>query len=271
MPEMNLSEARKQCREFYEKWGFIERIVEFYAEGVSWRGCKVVVPDEPTKIPTQYSQVIGIDALKDGVRDMLVDGVGDFGLKVLDSKHVASIPMLREFPDEEPGRPFLWPAALDAKRLEEMVEASKSADNAAEAEEGAKILAGHMCAVLGMPVWLLLPQAATADLFEVMQVLPTFRGQVEELRNHIAYQIGEAVTLLIADALSYHGRIEVEWNENWFPIERIAEYGPVYQMFKTQGIQLSTLAENMLGQAKALLDIGVLSRDKHEELVKWFL
>ena len=271
MAEINLDDERKHCREFYEKWGFIKRIVELYAEGVSWKGCKVVAPAEPDKIPVQYSQIIDIDAIKAGLCDMLVDGIGDFKLKVLDSEQVLSIPMPREFPDEEAGRSFLWAAALNAKRLEEVVELSEHSTGTAEASETAGILVSNMCAVLSVPLWLLLPGAATTDPSQVMSVLSTFWGQVEELRNYIVFQIKEGVKPLISNAISFNGHIEVEWNENWLKHERIAEYGPVYQVFRAQGIQLSTVAENMLGQAKVLLDIRVISRDKYEELVKWFI
>jgi len=44
MAKTNREEENRRCRELYEKWSLIKRIVELYVEGVSWRGCKVMTP-----------------------------------------------------------------------------------------------------------------------------------------------------------------------------------------------------------------------------------
>lgn len=95
-----------------------------------------------------------------------------------------------------------------------------------------------------------------------------FRGNVNNLRNHIAFQIEQKVQPLISEALSYEGPIEVDWNENWLP--HGGEYGPVYQVFKAQGIELRTLREEALNIAKFGLDNFLISRETYEEKVKWF-
>ena len=89
MARTKREEESRRCRRFYEKWPFIQRIVELYVEGVSWRGCKVIAPTEAGRIPPEYSQIIDDEALKNGVRDTLVDGVGSFNLKVIDSPPVS--------------------------------------------------------------------------------------------------------------------------------------------------------------------------------------
>lgn len=159
---MNRDEERQRCREFYEKWDFIKRIVELYAEGVSWKGCKVIAPDEPDTIPPEYSQIIDDDALRNGVRDMAVDGIGDFGLKVIDSVHVLKIETPREsfLQDAEPGgRSLLWPAERNAEALEEdmvsLLKTSQNPTHAAQVAEMVSFLEEDMCMGLGVPRGLL--------------------------------------------------------------------------------------------------------------------
>ena len=266
----NRDNERKRCREFYQKWDFIRRIVDLYAEGVSWKGCKVITPAEPDKIPVQYSHIIDVDSIKNGVRGMLVDGTGDFNLKVLESELVLPILMPKEAPiaEEPPGRPFLLRATTNADALDAMVNALGTSPDATHMAE---MIENDMCAVLGVPRQLLLPNAATADPTAIMGGLIIFRGEVEELRKHLAFHMAEAVRPLISEALSYTGPIEVEWNEDWYQSGFLCGYGPIYQVFKAQGIELSTLAEQILNAAKSGLDSSLISRQVYEESVKWFL
>lgn len=56
MAQTNREEENRRCRELYEKWSLIKRIVELYVEGVSWRGCKVITPTEPERIPQHIAR-----------------------------------------------------------------------------------------------------------------------------------------------------------------------------------------------------------------------
>jgi hypothetical protein len=269
MTKTDRDEERQRCREFYEKWDFIKRIVELYVEGVSWKGCKVIAPNEPEKIPSQYSHVIGDSALKDGVRDMLVDGVGNFNLKVADSTHVLPIPTPQESflqGAEPPGRSFLWAAARNAKHLEDDV---KLLGISTDAGEMVNLLVRGMCSVLGVPYELLLPDAVTANPTIIEVDLIVFRGKVDQLRKHVGFQIQEAVKPIISKALSYNGWIKIVWNEEWLLHD--VECGQVYQVFKAQGIELRTLAEQTLEHAKLLYDMHAISKAEYEKYVKWFI
>lgn len=271
MAEINLDDERKRFKESYKKWRFIRRIVDLYAEGVSWKGCKLITPAEPGKIPVQYSQIIDVDAIKDGVRGMLVDGTGDFNLKVLDSVHVLSIPMQRlPFQGEPPGRSFLWRATINAEALETMLSALGTSSNVTQVAEMVKFLEDDMCRGLGVPRLLLQPIAATANSYAIMDGLTTFIGRVEQLRKHIAFHMTELVRPLISEALTYDGWIKVEWNENWLQRE-LAAYGPIYQVFKAQGIELRILAQQVVNTAKSARDGSLISRQTYEESVRWFL
>ena len=103
MSKKSLHEEREFCGGVYEKWDFIKRIVELYVEGVSWQGCD--------KLDTK--------SIKDGMRDMLVSGVGQFALKTQGS---VEVPMPKRFPfeGEEPAHPFLWPMTQNAVHLDMM-------------------------------------------------------------------------------------------------------------------------------------------------------
>jgi hypothetical protein len=263
MPEIDRTNEQQRCRKFYENSGFVRRIVDLYAEGVSWKGCKVITPAEPDKIPVQYSHIIDVDAIKNGVRDMLVDGTGKFNLKVLDSVHVLSIPMPGESPTEEPGRSLLWPVESNAQAFQ--LGASPTALKATKA------IIEDVCRFLGVPLQLLSQNTVTADPTAVMEGLRLFKHRVDELRTHIAFHTTKAVKPLISKAESYDGRIEVVWNEDWYQSGIIYNYGPVYQVFKAQGIELKTLREQSLNGAKSLLDNSLISKQTYEESVKWFL
>lgn len=104
-----------------------------------------------------------------------------------------------------------------------------------------------------------------------MDGLNIFIYRVKQLRDHIAFHIEETVEPLISKALSYTGEIKVEWNENWYQSGFLCGYGQVYQVFKAQGIELRTLAEQVLNTAKSALDNSFISRQTYEESVKWFL
>ena len=271
MAEINFDDERKRFKKCYERWNFVRRIVDLYAEGVSWKGCKVIAPTEPNKIPVQYSQIIDTDAIKDGAHGMLVEGTGDFNLKVLDSVHVLRIPMPRNFPDEEPGHSFLWRPTINAEALETMLSALGTSPSSTQAAEMVKFLEEDMCMGLGVPRGLLQPDAANADPTRVMWGLITFRGRVEELRDHLAFHMSELVRPLISKALSYEGWIEVEWNESWYQSGFLCGYGPIYQVFRAQGIDLRTLRDQVLNAAKSARDDSLISRQTYEESVRWFL
>lgn len=117
----------------------------------------MVAPSNPDIIPSQYSKIIDEDDIKNGVRNMLVDSIGKFHLKALDSVHDLAIPVLREFSEEEPGRSFLRIAARNSKHLEDLV--GLLGRIPPEAEKMDKTLMDYMlndtCAFLGVPYWLL--------------------------------------------------------------------------------------------------------------------
>lgn len=274
MVKINREEEKRRCRQLYDKWDFIKRIVELYVEGVSWRGCKVIAPTEPGRIPPEYSQIIDDEALKNGVRDMLVDGVGSFKLKVINSDHVLEIPTPREsfLQDAEPGgRSFLWPAVINAKAFEDDVNLLKTAQTptrVAQVAEMVNLLKEDMCSGLGVPFGLLQQTVSTADPTAISYGLIVFRGKVNEFRRYIAYQLRSDAEPLISKAISYKGPIEVDWNEIWLSSD--VQWGPVYQVFKAQGINLKTLAELAVKHAKLLYDMSAISKSTCEERVKWF-
>jgi len=230
MSEKSLDEEREFCRGVYEKWDFIRGIVELYAEGVSWQGCD--------KLDTK--------SIKDGMRDMLVSGVGRFTLKTQES---VEVPMPKRTPIdwEEPGHPFLWPMTQNAVHLDMMQ--GLLASNV-DAQEQFLSIAKDICLGLGVPYELLGATATTANGDAIMWGLITFVGNVNTWREYLGY------------------RLDLTWNETWHG-SGLTSYGQVYQVFKTQGIELRTLREESLHALQAIRDSGLLSRQTYEESVRW--
>jgi len=233
MAKMNLNNERKHCKRVYEKWDFVKRIVELYAEGVSWKGC----------------DLIGIDASKDGVRSLLVTGVGDFNIERQSGMQTVSVQMPSDIPFEELGHPFLWPVTRNAKDLDDM---EKLLGYKAGAEEMFQMLVKDICLGLGVPYELLGPPSTTADANAIMWGLITFRSNIRTWRDYLGSRLG------------------LTWNETWF-LNGLAAYGPVYQVFKTQGIEFRTLAQQVLSTAQSALDSSLISRQTYDETIKWFV
>ncbi len=230
---MNLDEERKHCEQVYNKWDFVKRIVELYAEGVSWKGCDLT----------------GVDAIKDGVRSMLVTGVGDFNIEGQNGMQTVKIQMPRSNPIEEPGHPFLWPVTQNAKHLDKM---EKLLGCNAAADGFFQMVVKDICSGLGVPYELLGPQSVTAHADLIMWGLITFRGNIRRWRDYLGHSL------------------RLRWNEEWL-LHDLASYGPIYQVFKAQGIELSTLAKQVLTTAKSALDNSLISNQTYEQYVKWFL
>jgi len=230
---MNLDEERKHCERVYEKWDFVKRIVELYAEGASWKGCDLT----------------GVDAIKDGVRSMLVTGVGDFNLESQSGTQTVSVQMPSNIPFEKSGHPFLWPVTQNTKHLDDI---EKLIGPKVYENEMFQILAKDICLGLGVPYELLGPLSATANGDAIMWGLTTFRGNIRTWRDYLSSRLG------------------LSWNEIWF-LNGLAAYGPVYQVFKAQGIELRTLAKQVLDAAKSALDSSLISRQTYDQSVKWFL
>lgn len=234
MAKMNLDKERKHCKQVYEKWDFVKRIVELYAEGVSWKGC----------------DLIGVDAIKDGVRSMLVNGAGDFKIRKQSGTQTVSVQMPIQFVEEEPGHPFLWPVTQNTKHLDDLE--NLLAYNAG-AREMFQMLAKDICLGLGIPYELLGPLSATADADAIMLGLTTFIGNVRIWREYLGHRLG------------------LNWNENWLQSGFLCQYGPVYQVFKAQGIELKTLAQQVQSTAQSALDNKFISRQAYNGIIKRFV
>ena len=231
---MNIDEEQKHCKQAYEKWDFVKRIVELYAEGVSWKGCNLT----------------GVNAIKDGARSMLITGVGDFNLESQSGIQTISVQMPSIIPFKKPGHPFLWPVTQNTKHLDNI---EKQIGLKVYENEMFQILAKDICLGLGVPYELLGPLSATADGDAIMFSLTTFSSNIRTWRDYLG------------------SRLELTWNENWYQSGFLCGYGPVYQVFKAQGIELRTLAEQVVNAAKSALDSSLIPRQTYEQAVKWFL
>jgi len=266
MNDTDRDKERKLCREFYERWDFIKKIVELYTEGVAWKGCKLIAHSDTFTISPQYSQIIDNDSIKDGVRNMLIDGIGTFNIKLGDSIHELSIPTQKEssLADAEPGgRSFLWAAARQDEHLNNLfsIIGQVPPQNVETHKHLLDTILNSTCSVIGVPYILVSPKASTTDPYIIMDALATFNSRVKELRRYISFQLRELSKPFIFKFFNYEGPIEIRWNEFWFP--QYGEYGPVYQVFKAQGIDLITLSEQMLNHEKQMYEMNLISKDTY--------
>jgi hypothetical protein len=272
MGRVNLEEERKRCREFYKSQDFIQRIVELYVDGVSWKGCKIIVLNEAEK---KHPLNVEIDdkSLKDGIRNMLVDGIGEYKIKVGNSELTASIPMPPDnLIDILVGRSFLWASARDDENLRKWTELLRSSSNARSSPNAIamlKILFENASSVLGVSYQFLLPNISSANAYIIQAGLVTFYVHISEWRKYLAFQIRTAVEPKISQLTNDKCTIQFKWNEDWSP--QNGENGQVYQVFKGQGIELKTLREETLNAAKLRLENSLISRETYNEMVKWFL
>ncbi len=205
---------------------------------------------------------------------MLVDGVGSFKLRVKGSAHALEVKTPREsfLQDAEPGgRSFLWSATINAKTMEDMYSLLKTIRDPvrlAPVVENINFLEENMCSGLFVPRGLLQSDAAKADPTRTKMGLTVFAHRVSGLQRHIAFQIQSKMEPLISKAINYDGPIEVAWNENW--PSRGEAWGPVYQVFKAQNIELKNLREETLKAASLALQNHFISKKTHDEWIKWF-
>ena len=272
MAEMAYAEERQRCKRCYERLYFVKKIVALYEEGVSWEGCKVVAPADPDKIPQEYNQIIGIDALKVGVRGMMVDGIGEFEVQIRDDPRKLSIPTppISFLRVEAPGRPFLWPYIQNDQTLEELAEGIKKLpETETIADWLIRDLIEGICRGLGVPLRFLQNNVITDAPVFVKDALTIFEYEVERLRTQIAFHLTKEIGPLICKTLNYEGPVKVVWNKDWI-VHGIGGYGPVYQAFKAQGILLEGLAQGMIKIARQLWEASLGTRAEYEEAMKWF-
>jgi len=248
MAEIAYAEEWQRCRRCYERWDFVKKIVALYEEGVSWEGCRVITPADPDKIPSEYNEIIGIDAIKYGVRGMMVEGVGEFEAQIQGHPRKLSIlaPPKSPLRIEAAGQPFLWPCIQNDKALEKMAEAIERVPAARTMVDW---LIRDMCRGLGVPLRFLQNNVIADDPVFVKDALVVFRYWVGERRRHIAFHLTEGIRPLICKALNYEGPVEVVWNKEWLT-RGMGEYGPVYQAFRAQGILLEGLARGVTEGAR---------------------
>jgi hypothetical protein len=229
MVNKSIEEERAFCEQVYNKWDFVKKIVELYAEGISWRGCNN----------------LDVEAVKSGIRGMLVTGIGQFNLKTEESIQVLMPPRF-PFNGAEKGHPFLWPATQNAIQLDQL---QKELTINKNAEQTFNMLVKDICLGLGVPHDLLGTYATTSEGDSIMWGLSTFMGNIKTWRETLIYQL------------------KLSWNDNWVTNSILAN-GQVYQVFKAQGIELKLLREQALYAGRSYLNFG--TRQTYQELVKRF-
>jgi hypothetical protein len=229
MINKSLEEERAFCEQVYDKWDFVRKIVELYAEGVSWRGCNN----------------LDVEAVKSGIRGMLVTGTGQFNLKTGESIQVL---MPQRFPvyGAGNGHPFLWQATQNAVHLDQLLKVPTIDKNE---DQTFNMLVKDICLGLGVPYELLGTYAATSEGDSIIWGLTTFMGNIKAWRETLVYQL------------------KLSWNDNWIT-NGILAHGQIYEVFKAQGIELKLLREQALSAARSYLNYG--TTQIYQELARRF-
>jgi hypothetical protein len=229
MVNKSVEEERAFCEQVYNKWDFVKKIVELYAEGVSWRG----------------SNNLDVEEVKNGIRGMLVTGIGKFNLETGESIQVLMPPRFPSY-GAEMGHPFLWTAIQNAIQLDELQKVLTIDKNS---EQTLNELVKDICLGLGVPYELLGIEANTAESNSVMWGLTTFMVNIKTWREMLIYQL------------------KLSWNDNWVTNGVLAN-GQIYQVFKAQGIEFKLLREQSLSAARSYLNYG--TTQTYQELVERF-
>ncbi len=217
MINKSLEEERAFCEQVYDKWDFVRKIVEIYAEGVSWRGCNN----------------LDVEVVKSGIRGMLVTGIGQFTLKTGDSVQVL-MPQRVPIYGAENGHPFLWLTMQNAIHSDQLLKVPTDNKNA---DQTFKMPEKDICQGLGVPYELLGTNATTLEGDTIIWGLTTFMGNIKTWRETMVYQL------------------KLSWNDNWVT-NGILAHGQIYQVFKAQGIDLKLLREQALSAARSYLNYG---------------
>lgn len=189
--------------------------------------------------------LIEVEMIKEGVRSMLVTGTGSFNT----TTNIITIQMPRNTSVDNPGSPFLWPVTQNAKVLVEM---ENSLGSNAFNNELFLMIVKDICLGLGIPYELLGLKGRTVHGDIIMMSMVTYISNVKKWRDYL------------------RRHLKIIWNEEWLTAG-FASYGQVYQVFKTQAINLDTMANQVLISVKTALDNSLISRQKYNQSVKWFL
>jgi len=260
---MSVEEERRLSRELYSKYSFLKAIIGIYVEGVTWGGCQLIFK---TKDQTDDTIVnIGANELKTGVQNMLIDGVGDYQLKISGEKKSITITMLPEFSFamEEGGQPLLWPVTRNAGPLDSIM--LSIGQSTPERMEIARILLDDICSGIGIPYAFLVQDPKTFhNTLGVKNWLMMFKHKTNYIRRSVEFGLRQFAKQLGSTDAS----IEVHWNDDWCSRE---EYGSAYQIFKAHNIDLVTLREEELSTAKLAYENSFISRQTYDEMLKYFI
>ncbi len=264
---MAYKEEKRLSRELYEKHEFLRRIVDIYTEGVIWKGCRLICNRDAGSRTDEQIIELGADELRDGVRNMLVDGKGNYQLNIFGNEHMISIAMRPGFPGKEEGEPLLWPATRNAAVIDSIFSNIGRMDR--DQMAFSRSLLDDFSAGLGIPYAFFVDDPNTfANTYALKMTLMVFKGRVQNIRRSIEFGIRTFLMHAEIENLGKEATIDVEWNEDWCSND---ENGTPYQIFKVQGIDLSTLRDETLSASKMAYENGFISRDTYSRMIKNFI
>lgn len=264
-------------RELYEKHSFVRKSIDLLASGVAWGSGNFVVPAKGFAPTIQHTITEG--ALGQIAKNMLIDGAVDVSgsiddaqlkIEVVDSgtapvEGTVSISFQRQDTSfEEPGTSILHGLSDRLERSEDLLRAITYEPMALTLLEQ---IMKSIHATLGIPGWLLdQSRIDRAHPGSTMQALVLYRGEVQSLRNNVRFGLDR-----LADDLEEGFGKPLGlwwWGADVIPQGRIrsfCSYGPIYQIFLRNGIDLSPVKEQELSGVKQLVESGLLSQSTYQE------
>lgn len=267
-------------QDLHRKYEFVQKSIDLLASGAAWGSGSFVIPAEGFAQSIRHN--ITETALASLAKNMLIDGVvtatgliegRQLEIEILDSgaesaEGAVSVNFQRqETSFQEPGISILHGLSDRLERADELLRAITYQTTVVTLLEQ---IMRSVHAALAIPGWLL-DQASIdrAHPLSTMQALVLYRGEVQSLRSNIGFGLDRLAEELEGSSGKALGIWW--WGSDIVPQGRIrnyCSYGPIYQVFLHNGIDLRPVREQELSAAKQLVDLGLLSHSTYQECLE---
>jgi len=256
------------ARQFYEKWGFVQKAVCLYAAGVAWKGARIgVVIAGSDKI--DWRGELKEESLRDLLPDWFIDGQTTLTFSSQPPARLVTAGAANSFgivvetagtSSEAGGLTLLWPACVNFEAIERMSELAKAGGEDALRLLG--VLLGFAHSFLHLPGWALEPQNVAEAGAQAVQIdLHWYRLFVARWRDDFARSLCWNLRQLWGGQDPNVYDVFCEWNDEWFPREPLRGWEGVYEAFDHCGLTLINFGKEYTTQLKQFVESGLLPRD----------
>ncbi len=259
-------------RKAYRDHDYIHRSIDILVAGAAWKAGhfasraslgSVLPPD-----------TVSPAALESIARDVLLDGRGYAAAQVnpkapsfaplQDPSKLPPGAVLVEFirrvsSFEEPGQPILSRVYTSLELYEKALEQVRY--NSAALDILAYAMAPLVSALSVQPYLLDQPQVPPTPIQALIVAAFNYQAEVRVLRHNLGYALDQLADK-VADASGITDAYWA-WHSEWTP-EGMCRYGPVYQVLRRKGIDLSPVRDSELGGLAKLRDAGLISNARFQ-------